>query len=50
VAPAATIPVGILAVRLLGLPKRAIALTVFGEICLGLAMLGLGVGRRTLER
>jgi hypothetical protein len=49
-APAATIPVGILAVRLLGLPKRAIALIVFGEICLGLAALGLGVGRRPLER
>jgi hypothetical protein len=49
-APAATIPVGILAVRLLGVPKRAIALIVFGEICLGLAALGLGVGRRPPER
>ena len=49
-APAATIPIGILAVRLLGLPKRALALIVFGEICLGLAALGLGAGRRHAER
>lgn len=49
-APAATIPVGILAARLLGLPKRAIALLVFGEICLGLAALGLGHGRPQAER
>jgi hypothetical protein len=50
VAPAATIPVGVLAVRLVGLPKRALALIVFGELCLGLAAIGLGVGRRPLER
>jgi hypothetical protein len=43
-APAATIPLGILAARLLGLPKRPIALTVLAEICLGLA--GLGFRRR----
>jgi hypothetical protein len=49
-APAATIPVGILAARLLGLPKRAIALIVFGEICLGLAALGLARGRPQAER
>jgi hypothetical protein len=52
-APAATIPVGILAVRLVGLPKRALALTVLGEICLGLAGLGLAGlarGRRPAER
>jgi hypothetical protein len=49
-APAATIPVGILAVRLLGLPKRAIALIVLGEICLGLSALGLAVGQRNSER
>jgi hypothetical protein len=46
-APAATIPVGLLAARLVGMPKRAIALTVFGEICLGLIGLGLaGLARR----
>jgi hypothetical protein len=49
-APAATIPVGILTVRLLGLPRRAIALIVLGEICLGLSALGLGAGRRNAER
>jgi hypothetical protein len=52
-APAATIPVGLLAVRLVGLPKRAIALTILGEICLGLAGLGLAGlarGQRLAER
>ena len=54
-APAATIPVGILAARLLGLPKRAIALLVLGEVCLGLASLGwasrdLTRGRPQAER
>ena len=47
-APAATIPIGVLAARLLGLPKRVLALMVLAEICLGLA--GLGLSRRRAER
>jgi hypothetical protein len=49
-APAATLPVGILAARLVGMPKRAIALIVLGEVWLGLTALGLGRGRRDAER
>ena len=40
-APAATIPLGVIAVLVLGLPRRAVALATLGEICAGLAALGI---------
>jgi hypothetical protein len=42
IAPLPTIPAVVLAVRLAGLPKRAAALLILGEICVGLVGLGLG--------
>ncbi|HVY41016.1 MAG TPA: hypothetical protein VHM31_23915 [Polyangia bacterium] len=40
-APVATVPLAVLGVRLLGLPRRAAALTVLGEVCAGLVLLAL---------
>jgi hypothetical protein len=45
-APVVTIPVGILAVRLCGLPRRAVALLALAEICAGL----IGLSTRRGER
>lgn len=40
-APAATIPLGVAAVTVLGAPRRAVVLATLGAICAGLAALGL---------
>ncbi len=40
-APVATIPLGVIGVLVLGLPRRAVALATLGAICAGLASLGL---------
>jgi hypothetical protein len=40
-APLATIPLGVIGVLALGLPRRAVALATLGAICAGLASLGL---------
>jgi len=39
-APLPTIPIAVAAVRLAGMPKRAAALLILGEICAGLIGLG----------
>ena len=41
-APLPTIPIAVAAVRLAGMPKRAAALLILGEICAGLIGLALG--------
>jgi len=50
-APPLTIPLGVVAVRLLGVPRRLIVLVLLAEICGGLAWLGVadGRGRRPTE-
>jgi hypothetical protein len=40
-APVPTVPLAILSVRLLELPRRAAALTVLGQVCGGLALVAL---------
>jgi hypothetical protein len=40
-APLPTVPLAVLSVRMLGLPRRVAALTVLGEICAGLVLLAL---------
>jgi hypothetical protein len=40
-APVATIPLGVVAVTMLGAPRRAVVLATLGAICAGLAALGL---------
>jgi hypothetical protein len=45
-APVGTIPLAVLAVRGLGLPRRIAALVVLGEVCAGLAAVGLARLRR----
>jgi hypothetical protein len=41
-APVATVPLGILAVLTLGVPRRVVALVTLGVICAGLVAVGLG--------
>jgi hypothetical protein len=43
-APAITAPVGLLAVRCFGAPRRVVVLVLLAEICVGLAALGLVSG------
>ncbi|HVT07340.1 MAG TPA: hypothetical protein VHO67_07770 [Polyangia bacterium] len=46
VAPVPTVPLAVLSVRLLGLPRRIAALTVLGEVCGGLVLMGGQRARR----